>query len=226
VKHGSERTLDRVGALAGVMFVLVFVGLITSAPGLPAPEHTISQISDSARENRTGILVGVYLSVVLTGALLVFGAVVVARIWSADCGATGWWIVALAGLAVAAVPNDSIVRFVRAVQHGASGEAIWIGYPASPDGAFMAIPLAVFLLGIGGAGAVGALPRWRSRAALGLAALFAVGAAGVAFDEFGGPLGPVLFLGYIGFFVWIISVSVALWRNPRPERAAEGLVSL
>jgi hypothetical protein len=210
----SSRTLDRVGAVAGLAFVVLFVGIMMFAPHLPAPQHSIDEIAGAASADRTGILAAVYLSFLLTGALLVFGAVVVARLWRSEGGASGWWIVALAGLAVAAVPDDSVARFVRAVQHGATGDSLWVGYPVSPDGVVMAIPLAVFLLGVGSAKAE-VFPRWLSRLALALAAALVVGAAGVAFDEFGGPTGPLLFIGYLGFFVWTISASIFLWRGRR-----------
>jgi hypothetical protein len=205
-------SIDRVGAVAGLTFVLLFVGLITSAPALPAPEHTISEIAASARDNRTGILVGVYVSMLLTGALLVFGGVVVARVRRTEDDGAGWWVVAMAGLAGTAVPDAGIAQFVWAVQHGASGSELWVGYPVSPDGIVWAIPLAVFLLGVGAAG-TSAFPRWLSWLALALSAMFVLGAAGVAFDEFGGPLGPVLLLGYVGLFVWTLALSVVLWRR-------------
>lgn len=217
----SSRTLDRVGAAAGFGFVLLFVGLIMIAPHLPAPEHSISEIARTAQADRTGILVGVYLSLLLTGALLVFGAVIVARLWQSQAGAMGWAIMALAGLCVAAVPDDSVARLVRAVQHGAAGDALWIGYPVSPDAVMTAVPFAVFFLGVGGARATGALSPWLSWFALGLSVAFLVGAAGVAFDEFGGPLGPVLFLGYLGLLVWTVSVSVVLWRKPHMTPTAD-----
>jgi hypothetical protein len=210
----SNFTIDRVGAAAGAVFVLLFVAIVTTAPALPAPQHSIGEIATRARDDRTGILVGVYLSMLLTGALLVFGGVVAARLRRADGAVGGWWIVALAGLAGTAVPDATIAQFVRAVQHGAAGDALWVGYPASPDGVVWAIPLAVFLLGVGGAGTNGAFPRRLSIVALVLSAMFVLGAAGVAFDEFGGPLGPVLFLGYVGLLAWASAVSVVLWRRP------------
>jgi hypothetical protein len=221
----SSRRLDRVGAAAGIAFVLLFVGIIMVPPHLPAPQHSIADIAQTAAADRTGILVSVYLGFLLTGALLVFGAVVVARLWRSDEGASGWWIVALAGLTASAVPDDTVARFVRAVQHGATGDSLWIGYPISPDGVVMAIPLAVFLLGVGGARAGEVLPRWLSWLALVLAGALVVGAAGVAFDEFGGAVGPALFLGYVGLFVWAISVSVVLWREPRTYPVAQALAA-
>jgi hypothetical protein len=221
----ASRRLDRIGAAAGFMFVLLFVGVIMFAPHLPAPQHSMDEIARTADGDRTGILVAVYLGFLLTGALLVFGAVVVARLWRSDVGAEGWWIVALAGLTVSGVPDDTVARFVRAIQHGATGDSLWVGYPVSPDGVLMAIPLAVFLVGIGGAMAGDVLPRWLSWFACVLAATFVVGAAGVAFDEFGGPVGPALFVGFVGFFIWTISVSVVLWRSPRPLPLAEAVAA-
>src|SRR5262249_10814176 len=156
------RTFDRVGAIAGFGFVALFVAIIMAAQALPAPEHSIDEISRAASDKSQGILLGAYLGSLLTGALLVFGAVVTARIWRSGA-VTGWWIVALigiAGTAIGLVTDAIVVAFVRAVGHGVSGDVLWIGYPSGPDGVLVAIPLAVFLLGVGlGARASHALPR-------------------------------------------------------------------
>lgn len=219
----SDRTLDRVGAAAGVAFVLLFVGIITMASALPAPQHSIAEIAQAARDNRDGILFGVYLEALLTGAQLVFGAVVASRLWRAEGSGGGWWLVALAGVAGTAVGlmTDIVVAtFVRAVGHGVAGDILWIGYPAA-DGVIVAIPLAVFLLGVGfGARASGALPRWLAWSALVLSAMFVVGAGGVTGDEVdGGALGAVLVLGYLGMLVWTVAASVVLWRRPARARS-------
>jgi uncharacterized membrane protein YhaH (DUF805 family) len=216
----SSFSIDRVGAAAGFVFALLFVGVVSVAPHLPAPEHSIAQITRSAQDDRQAILFGTYLEALLTGALLVFGAGVVARLWRAEDRTGGWWLVALVGLAgttVSLETSSALVAFVRAVEHGVAGNVLWIGYPSGPDGVDIAIPLGVFLLGAGlGARSSRALPRWLAWSALVLSGMFVVGAAGVTGNEVdGGALGVPLFLGYVGMLVWVVGGSVVLWRQPR-----------
>lgn len=214
----SDRTLDRLGAAAGIAVALLFLVIVMLVPALPAPNRSIDQITRAATEEKSGILVGSYLGALLSGALLAFGASIAARLRRAEGASGGWWLLAsvgIAGTAVGLASDTAVVAFVRAVGHGVRGEALWTGYPSGPDGVQIAVPLAIFFLGAGlGARAVGALPRWLARLGVALAALFVVGAAGVTGDEVdGGILGLPLLLGYLGLLVWSIGASVFLWRS-------------
>ena len=224
MEENSGRSLDRAGAAAGVASVLLFVAIIMFAPAIPTPKHTIAEIAGKATKDQAGILRGLYLGMLLTGALLVFGSSFVARLRRAEGDGGGWWLVALAGIAGTTVGLSTdmlFVTFVRAVGHGVSGSALWVGNPSGPDGVIIAIPLAVFFLGAGfGARASGILPRWLGWLATVLAVAFSVGAGGIMGDEVdGGILGGFLVLGYAGLLVWTVATSVCLWREPRQARA-------
>jgi len=217
VNQAQDPLLDRVGAAAGIAFVALFLAIIMFAPHLPAPQHSITDIAQSARGDKTGVLFATYMGALLTGAMLVFGAAIAARLRRAEGAGGGWWLIALtgvAGTAVGLVTQETIVGLVRAVGHGVAGNVLWLSYPPGPDGVDIAIPLAVFLLAAGsGVRATGALPRWLGWLALALAGCFAVGAAGVTGNEVdGGILGMVLSIGYMGLLVWVIGASVKLWR--------------
>lgn len=224
----SDRTLDRLGAAAGIAVVLLFLAIIMVVPALPAPNRSIARIARAATDDERGILLGSYLGALLSGALLLFGAAIAARLRRVAGAAGDWWLVALVGIGATAVgltSDTAVVTFVRAVGHGVRGEALWTGYPSGPDGVQIAVPLAIFFLGAGlGARAAGALPRWLARMGVVLAALFAVGAAGVTGDEVdGGILGTGLLLGYLGLLVWTLGASVFLWRGHdvrEPSRVA------
>jgi hypothetical protein len=85
----------------------------------------------------SGLLAGAYLGALLSGALLVFGAVVAARLRRAEGSNGGWWVISLCGIAGSAfgiVGNVLTIVFVRAVGHGASGNELWVGYGAPTFG--------------------------------------------------------------------------------------------
>ena len=218
MSDGSERTLDRVGALAGIAAVALLLSLFTVVPALPGPDEPIAAIATSAADNGTELLLGSYLGALLAAALLVFGAAFAAALRRAEGVGGGWWLVALAGIAATSVGvagNVMAASFVRAVQHGVRGDALWVGYGGEhASGTLLAVPLAVFLLGVGlGARATGLLSRWLAWGGIVTAVILVVGAASIAGNELdGGPLGSVLVLGYLALLAWIVAVSVVLWR--------------
>jgi hypothetical protein len=222
----SDQLLDRIGAAAGIAAVILLLLLSMASPALPPPNHPIGEIARSARVDADGILRSAYLGTLFSGALIVFGASVAARLRRTE-RAGGWWILALAGIAGTAVgvfSNALVITFVRAVAHGAGGDALWIAYPSGPDGVEIAVPLAIFFLGAGmGTRATGALPRWLAWLGVGMSALFVIGAGSVTGDEVdGGILGVPLFVGYVGLVIWIVAASVSMVRprSATPEPAA------
>ena len=226
--NDAGRLLDRVGAAAGIAAVTLLVTMIAALPALPGPDRPIAEITQSAIDDRSSLLLGSYLGALMAGALLVFAAAVAATIRRAEPN-SGWWMLALAGIAGAAaigiVSNALVVAFVRAVEHGARGDSLWIGYSGDHAlGTLMAVPLGVFLLGAGlGARVPRALPRWLTWVSVAGAAALILGAGSIRGDELeGGPLGVPLVLGYLALLVWILGTSVTLWRGPpAPSRAVD-----
>jgi hypothetical protein len=221
----SQHLLDRVGAAAGLAAVLLLVALFMFFPALPAPEHGIAAIAREAGENSDVLLLAAYVGALMTGALLLFGAVLAGRLRRAEGPSGGWWLVALIGIAgtsIGIVGNVLAIVFVRAVGHGARGSELWVGYGADHWlGVLTAIPLALFLLGASmGARATGSLPRTLTWLGLAAGALFVVGAGSVTGDEVdGGVLGLPLLLGYLGLLIWIVAVSISMLRGPYPAIA-------
>jgi hypothetical protein len=217
----SRQLLDRIGAAAGIAGVLLLVALFTVFPSLPAPDHGIGDIARRAGENSDGLLLAAYCGALMAGALLLFGAAVAARLRLAEGPGGGWWLVALVGIAgssIGIVGNALALVFVRAVGHGVTGSALWIGYGADHWlGVLTAIPLAIFLLGASiGARDTRMLSRWLARLGMSVSLLLVVGAGSVTGDEVdGGVLGLLLMLGYLGLFVWILTVSISMLRRPR-----------
>jgi len=78
------------------------------------------------------LLLGAYAGALMTLALLLFGASFAARLRRAEGAGGRWWLVALVGIAtsIGIVGNALEIMFVRAVGHGVTGKALWIGYGA------------------------------------------------------------------------------------------------
>lgn len=226
VPDNPERTIDRVGAIAGGVAVVLLMALIQLFPSAPAADESIATIADATASRSQTLLIEAYIGALASGALLVFGAAVAARLRRAG---SVWWIVGIAGM-TAAVPLSLVgwlmsVVFVRAVGHGVTGDALWTVYGGDLAGFLQAIPYAVFMLGAGmGTRATGALPRWTGLVALVSAALFVVGAASVAGREVdGAPFIFPLMLAYLAITVWTAAVSVAMWRRAGQDLSLVGV---
>jgi len=209
---------DRVGAVAGLVAVVLLLALFTVFPTLPAPNHSLEDIVRRADENRTGLLLAAYVGALVTCALIVFGTALALRVRRSAPADDGWWVLAVAAVAASSVGlagNGLEIMFVRAVGHGVRGDALWVGYGADHWlTTLAAVPLAVFIFAIVRGGADRVQPRWLVRLGGVVAALLLVGAASVAGGEVdGGPLGIVLLLGYVGLIVWVGGASVAILRH-------------
>jgi hypothetical protein len=226
----TARLLDRLGAVAGIAAVVLLAVVVTVLPAMPPPSESASAVAADVRLHTQGLLAVAYLASLMDATLLVFGAVVAARLRRA--GDAGWALVAVVGIAATTihlVASALSITFVRAVGHGVGGAALWVGYGGDHWlGTLVAIPLAVFLVGASaGSHALRQLPRALTWTGFAGAAALTAGAGSVVGDELtGGALGTALLLGYLLFFVWVLGTSVVLMRAAArsgamtaPERA-------
>lgn len=216
-----RRAVDRIAAIAGIAMVATFVAIITTSTALPPPNRGMTAIEHVASGSRGAVLLTTYLGQLLSGTLLVFGLAVVARLRRFDTSGHGAWLIALGGIAATSVglaTDQSTVTFVRAVGHGLAGDALWAAYPSGPDGVVIAVPMAVFFLGVALSGFLDrAVGRGLSWSAVALCVAFVIGGASVTGDEVdGGLLGLFLLIGYFGLMIWTVTLSVQMWRAGRP----------
>jgi hypothetical protein len=213
-----HRSLDRVGAVAGLGAIALLV--VTAITGeMPSPDKPISAIAADVHDRTSGLLLGAYTGMLMTVCLLVFGAGVAAALHRAEGAGGGWWVLALVGISgtsVWIVADAGAATFVRAVDHGVSGDALWVGYGIDHwIGVLALVPFGLFMFASSiGARETALLARWTTWVGLGSGTLLIVGAGEIAGDEVtGGPLGAVMLPGYLLAIVWIIAVSVRLWRR-------------
>jgi len=216
--QSTNRSLDRLGAASGLgAIALLVVSAVTGE--MPSPDTPIASIASDVQAHRSQLLLGAYTGVLMSLCLLVFGAVVAAMLRRAEGHEGGWWVVALAGIcgmSLWIVASAAAVTFVRAVDHGVRGDVLWIGYGFDHWVGVLALaPLGLFILAasVGGRG-TRALARWTTWLGFVSGSLLIAGAGSVTGDEVdGGPLGLAAVAGYLSAIVWIVAVSIRLWRR-------------
>lgn len=222
-------TVDRIGGVAGLLAVCFLLLAVTTGE-MPQPDHPVGTIAADIKAHGSGLLVGAYAGACMVLSLLVFGGSVVARLRRSEESAA-WSVLAVIGVAGTStwlIADAASVEVVRAVRHGVSGDALWVGYGLDHwIGTLALLPWAVFMLAASIGGRVtSSLPRWTSIVGVGAGALLIVGAASITGDELtGGPLGLPWFLGILLTVVWIVGASVGLLRvatrpAPRPATVA------
>lgn len=221
----ADRTVDRTGAVPGVAAVVLLLAIFMVLPALPAPDESIGAIAEAAKADQHSLLAGAYVGSLMGLALLVFGASLAAALKRAEGDEGGWWILAVVGIAatsIGIVADAAVITFVRAVGHGVSGDALWVGYGLDHWlGVLLALPLGLFVVAVSlGSRSTGLLPRWLGWGGVAVAVLLVLGGASVIGDEVsGGVLGLPLFVGYLLLLVWIVGASIRLWRGTASNRA-------
>jgi hypothetical protein len=215
-----HRTLDRIGSTTGIAAIALLV--VTAAIGeMPSPDRPIDAIAADVHVQASSLLVGVYTGMLMTLCLLVFGASVVAALRRAEGAQGGWWVLALVGISGTAIwilADAAAASFVRAVEHGVSGDALWIGYGLDHWIGLLALgPLGLFIIASSvGSQRTALLASWTTWLGLAAGALLIIGAGAITGDELtGGPFGAAMLLGYLLAIVWIAAVSLQLWRRSR-----------
>jgi hypothetical protein len=117
---------QRIGAVSGILFfVMVFTSLFT--PETPDEDDPTAQIVSSFADDRTGHLVGVYLGGVASLLFLVFVAALWMRLRAAERERGPSMLVALGGVATAAIVllgNGVLFALVEAADEGREPAAI------------------------------------------------------------------------------------------------------
>lgn len=225
MSDSSAHSLDRLGAVAGVVAVALLIALMMFFPALPAADEAISTIAETAAADKQMLLAGDYIGALMGGAWLLFGVAVAARLRRSEPAGGGWWILALAGItssaAVGLLGNVFSIMLVRAVGHGVTGDGLWAVYTGDLVGFVQGVPLALFMLGVGmSTRATRVFPQWTGIVALAAVPLLVVGVASIAGPEVdGGPFTFPLMLAYLAMLVWTIAACVVLWRRPAAARA-------
>ena len=220
----TERQWQRIGAIGGlVFFVLVLLTFFTpSTPDLDTPTF---EVRSEVAEDRTGIILNVYLGSLSAAAFLVFAG----GLWSLfqRAGAAGAGVVTLVAAAVTSamvlVANGALLALVYAAEDNRAPAVVQTLFELDNT---LFVPTFFALIAFHAAAALGivatgVLPRWLGWVSALVALAYVVGLFGVFdADHEGGALGFLVFIGLLVSFLCVLVTSVLMLirRFAEPER--------
>jgi hypothetical protein len=217
----------RYAAVAGVLFVILFVVAQLIQGSAPKLDDDPATIAAFFHDNHRALLVAAVLEGIAVASLLTFTVGVALMLRAA--GHTALGAVALAGgvaaagigaavdglfvgitQAVALHADPGVIKTLYVIDALLTSRVFWV---------LLALVLPLLL-----AAWRGVLPRWTAWLNTMVAILFLLGGVSVKATGAFSPYGAVPFLAFLGFLVFILGTSVVLWREPASGelRAAAG----
>ncbi len=210
----TERQWQRIAAIGGlVFFVLVVISFFTpSTPDLDTPAF---EVRSDVADDRTGIILSVYIGSLAAAAFLVFAG----GLWSLfqRAGAAGAGVVTLVAAAVTSalvlVANGALLALVYASEDNRAPAVVQALFELDNT---MFIPAFFSLVAFHAAAALGivatgVLPRWLGWVSALVAVVYIIGLFGVFdADHEGGALGFLVFIGLLVSLLWVLATSVLM----------------
>lgn len=214
---GSGRRWDRVTAIAGLVFIALFLaGFFT--PETPSADTPGDQMVTALLADQAGHELSLFLAFLGDIAFLVFLAGVWSRLrrWEGAGGMlSGLFVVAGAVFYATILVSEGLyLALVKAASE--TPEAVptlavldnWVGAVTVPAGAAMFGGAAIAIL------TTRALPGWLGWLAGATGLLLLISVVAIFSDDQEGPLDLVGFGGFILFLVWVLATSIVLLLRP------------
>jgi hypothetical protein len=218
------RDWERVGAVSGIIFVVVVIASFFT-PETPDADDPTSEIVSSIADDRSAHLLSVYLGGLGSLLFLVFVGALWSRLRAAEADRGPSILVALGGVGTAViilVANGVFMALIEAADESREPAAVRALFELD-EVLFIGIgwTVAAFYAGAALSSlATGSLPRWLGWAAAALAVLFVFALLGIfSEDDEGGVLGIVFFIGILLNFLWILATSIVMVRTSRRAAA-------
>ncbi len=212
----------RTGAVAGIVFLVLSFASFALAPPPPAPDAATAEWVRWYTDNPGGIQALAFVFGLTVLALLVWFGSVRAHVWRGSDAAPlgpiatiGVAVMCVGWLAASGVSSSVALR----IDELGADVVVFAAVLAGVLSAAAQFGLAATMGAISAqAHAHGTLPRWLvATGGIGAALAIATG-AGVASD--GGFVMPLVYASWLVTTIWIVGISVALWKGAAAESAA------
>ena len=210
---------QRIGAAAGIVFVVLAFATLGLAPPPPGLDATPAEVVEYFTDNTGGLQAMRLLFALSIAAATVWFGAARAHVWRGGDSAP-WGPVATVGMAVVAVSwlLISAILSATAVQLEDLDPGIVLFAGTVTDMANFSGQLGIALLALGvsaGAHERRSLPSWLVVVGAVMAAISLVSTAGFATDA--AWVDGTLYASWLPFVVWFVGVSVVVWRAAPAE---------
>lgn len=206
---------ERLGAVAGVTFVVLAIIGAFAAGAPPKFDDSASTIVSFFRDNHNSVIVSAILTGI--GSPLFVWLVAAIALTLRAAGQTAWAGVAFAaglvgtGLATAAdAVGASLAQIANNGDNGLTQGLYQL------QGFFIAKAFwfaAIVALAVGIAAWRAALPRWYAVVSLAAVVVFVLGGVSLKSSGFLAPLDAMQFIAYLGLLVWSLATATVLWMT-------------
>jgi hypothetical protein len=223
----DARSWQRLGGACGALFFVVVLASFFT-PETPDADDPTGQIASEIADDRTGLLLGVYLSGLASLLFLAYTAALWTRLRASELERGPSLLLLLGGLGSTLMilgAGGVTLAMVEAADEGREPEAVRALFELGE----------LFFIGIGWTSAAfyagaalsaltgGGLPRWLGWVAAALAVAFPITFLGIFSEsEDGGVLGGIFFFAILVNFLWILATSIVMLRGSArrapPER--------
>jgi hypothetical protein len=210
----SGWTTGRLGAAAGVSFIVLTVIGDALAGSMPSTDDSGAKIATFFHDHHRAVVTGAVLTGIAAPLFLAFASALALRLRAAGPGLApavffGWAVVgvtlgvvadALYG-ALARIGNPSLAKSVYSVDGFVTAKSFWFATAA---------------IVAAGWGSRRVLAQWYGWLSLAAAILVAIGGLSLRAKGFFAPLGGMSGISFLALLVWVVATCVVLWREPVP----------
>jgi hypothetical protein len=210
-------TSGRLGAAAGVGFIVLTVIGNALAGSTPSTDDSGAKIARFFEDHHHGVVAGAVLTGVAAPLFLAFASALALRLRAAGPGLASAVFFGSAVVAVAlGVVGDALFGALARVD--SQGDTLLVKGVYSVDGFVTAksfwFATAAILAAAWGSRRV--LAQWYGWLSLVAAILVAIGGLSLRSKGFFAPLGGMSGISFLALLVWIVATCVVLWREPVP----------
>jgi hypothetical protein len=210
----SGWTTGRLGAAAGVGFIVLTMIGDALAGSMPSTDDSAAKIATFFQDHHRAVVSGAVLTGIAAPLFLAFASALALRLRAAGPGLApavffAWAVVGVAlGVvadalygALARIGSPSLAKTVYSVDGFVTAKSFWFATAAILAAAW---------------GSRRMLAQWYGWLSLAAAILVAIGGLSLRTKGFFAPLGGMSGISFLALLIWVVATCVVLWREPVP----------
>jgi hypothetical protein len=213
-------SLERIGALAGVLFIVFNIVGNAIAGSPPGTDEPATEIASWFTSNHRDVVVGAVFTSIAAPLFLLLLAALALRLRALGQGASAVAVFATGSAAITlGAVADSVYGVLGRIAPSADARTVQALYQADGFLTARAFWFAAALTLLVAWTVWTALPQWYAIASLVEGVLLVLGGIALKTAGFFSPLGGMTFIAFIGLLVWTLATAWIVWTAAKREPA-------